>query len=276
MSDAVLHHFRRVGQAAESAHTPPTCILLHGFMGAGRNLASLARRWSQQDPSQHLVLVDLRGHGDSPPLPADGGDLSLLARDVLTLADHLQMPSPVRLLGHSLGGRVALAARALAPERVGEVILLDISPSPTRGRVTELDRVLEALLAAPQWAPSRAVMRQHFSQRGISRPLTEWLLLSLQRGSDGVWWKVDRDRLRQLHTRAGRVDLWDALRLAPQNTWCIRGELSGFVPDAEVERLRAAGARVDTIGDAGHFVHAQQLEALVQLLTCEFEAESRD
>ena len=67
---------------------PRPTLLLHGFLGAGRNLASLARVWSQRDPSRTFVLVDLPGHGTSPAL-TPGTDLSVMGRAVLETAQPL-------------------------------------------------------------------------------------------------------------------------------------------------------------------------------------------
>src|SRR3954453_17015667 len=91
---------------------PRSTVLLHGFLGSGKNLRTLAQRWSAAVPARTLLLPDLRGHGESPP-PAASADLDSLADDVLAAAAGL--PDPLSLVGHSLGGRVALAAARRAP-----------------------------------------------------------------------------------------------------------------------------------------------------------------
>ncbi|MEO0811606.1 MAG: alpha/beta fold hydrolase, partial [Myxococcota bacterium] len=97
-------------------------ILLHGFMGSGRNLSSLARRWVELDPSRTLIFPDMTGHGESPPL-SKPENLEQIATSVLELADHAVGDEPIPLVGHSMGGRVALKARMMAPERVSAVTL---------------------------------------------------------------------------------------------------------------------------------------------------------
>src|SRR4051794_13308410 len=104
---------------------PRSTVLLHGFLGSGKNLRTLAQRWSAASPERTLLLPDLRGHGESPPLAASA-DLDSLAADVLAAAADL--PAPLSFVGHSLGGRVALAAARRAPGRVADVVLLDIGP----------------------------------------------------------------------------------------------------------------------------------------------------
>src|SRR5947209_6440758 len=85
-------------------------ILLHGFLGSGRNLSSLARTWSQADPSRAFLMTDLTGHGVSPPLPP-GATLETLARDVLDTAAAEGLRESLTVVGHSMGGRVALQAK---------------------------------------------------------------------------------------------------------------------------------------------------------------------
>ncbi|MEO1171600.1 MAG: alpha/beta fold hydrolase, partial [Myxococcota bacterium] len=163
---------------------PHVTFMLHGFLGTGRNLASLARRWVEADPSRTLVMADMTGHGTSPPLP-DPPNLEAVARDLLELMESAVGDEPAPVVGHSMGGRVALQARMLAPERVSSVTLLDISPSPIEPRVGSLEPVLNALTEAPATAESRDAMRQTLTGAGISRALSDWLLMNLMPAEGG-------------------------------------------------------------------------------------------
>src|SRR5437867_9369430 len=88
---------------------PRTILLLHGFLGSRRNLGSLAHRLVERDPGLSVITLDLTGHGESPPLPPEP-DLATLGRDALDTATTLAVVRPLWLVGHSLGGRVALRA----------------------------------------------------------------------------------------------------------------------------------------------------------------------
>src|SRR4051812_46750653 len=132
-------------------------ILMHGFLGAGKNLRSLAQAWSQKDPSRFFLVPDLTGHGSSPPLPAQA-NLLTLASDVLATADAEGLSRPFSLVGHSLGGRVALAAASLAPGSADEIILLDITPGSIEDRLSAGRRALAVLLSAPDDAPDRRTL----------------------------------------------------------------------------------------------------------------------
>ena len=133
---------------------PATRLLLHGYLGSARNLGTLARRLAARDAAAGVVCFDLTGHGASPPLPP-GADLETLARDVLHTVAELGLP-PLRVLGHSLGGRVAMTALRLpgGAAAISELTLLDVAPT-ARATSPETVRIVEVLAAAPADAASR-------------------------------------------------------------------------------------------------------------------------
>lgn len=242
-------------------------VLMHGFLGSGRNLRSLATAWSEADKRRRFLLVDLTGHGASPPLPP-GADLDTLARDVLETARAKGFPGPLELVGHSLGGRVALAASLASPSDVANVRLLDIAPGPVPVDLSESGMVLQVLLQAPDTAPGRREMRVDLVGRGLSEPLADWLVMNLTPTPDGgVRWRFDRQALSELHGRVNGTDLWAAVERPGARVRCIRGGRSRYVTDADVQRLEAAGCPVATLPDAGHFVHVDAPQALLRWLT---------
>src|SRR5436190_14026621 len=88
-----------------------TIVFLHGMLGRGGNLQTLARRFVQAHPCWTALLVDLRGHGRSPKgMP--GASLEAAARDVIQSVCASQAPITA-IAGHSFGGKVALEAARL-------------------------------------------------------------------------------------------------------------------------------------------------------------------
>ncbi|MGQ0505999.1 MAG: alpha/beta fold hydrolase [Myxococcaceae bacterium] len=238
-----------------------TTGLLHGFLGSGRNLRTLAQQWSERDPSRTFVLMDLRGHGASPP-PSAATDLTEMGCDVLeTLAGR-----SADLVGHSLGGRVALAAAASSPERVRHVTMLDITPAPVDDDISESAAVLKVLRQAPMRAPDRRQMRAFLLEKGLTPSLADWLLMNLVRDGNDFAWQFDREALGHLHDHVLGEDQWSAVDQLGSRVHCIRGSKSPYVPEEDVERLKRAGCRVDTLEGAGHYVHVDALDALLPLL----------
>jgi esterase len=253
---------------------PVGVVLLHGFLGSGRNLRTLAQRWQQLQPEHRFLLPDLRGHGVSPGLAPLGDRVTLeaLAADVLATARDRDLTAPFRLVGHSLGGRVALAAARFAAAEIADITLLDIAPGPIDPAYSESRRVLDVLIDAPAEAHDRRELRGFFVGRGLTPALADWLLMNLETvGGEGdarkVRWRIDRAALEHLHARSMTEDLWDVVQARAVPLRCIRGGRSGYVSDAEAARLRAAGCPTTTLPDAGHFVHVDALPALLDLLT---------
>ncbi len=236
--------------------TGATLVLaLHGFLGSGRNLSAFARALVERVPDVRVATVTLRGHADAPRLgPAP--TYEVLAQDVCAVVAEADR---VVLVGHSLGGRVALVASARSPRRL-PVVLLDIAPGPICAADTE--QVLRVLLAAPDRAPSRTSMMAVLTEAGLSEPLAAWLSMNLVRTEGGVAWNIDRARLATLHETETHRDLWPLVQGSDVPILaCVRGGASPFVSDPEARRLEAHGARVTTVSGAGHLLHVEAKEA---------------
>jgi pimeloyl-ACP methyl ester carboxylesterase len=241
-------------------------IMLHGFLGSGRNLGSLARRLSDRDRALRIVLPDLTGHGSSPPLLRDA-DLSTLARDILSLVDAIAPSSTLEIAGHSLGGRVALKASALRPEARFRIALLDIAPGPIADARSELGPIVDVLLRAPESGNSRRDFDVALGE--LSRPMIDWLLTNVVKDPErGDWrWRFDRQALAELQKKTSIEDLWpEVQRLGGAAIREIRGARSRFVTDEDVARLLAIGATVETIADASHFLHVDQPDETLDAL----------
>jgi esterase len=240
-------------------------LMMHGFLGSGRNLGLIARRWSARDPAIKIVLPDLTGHGASPPLPPNA-TLADLARDVLALADHLAIASPIELVGHSLGGRVALAALIVAPERIGSTVLLDSTPARLEGRKTDLTEVVRVVLAAPEQAATREVIAEALLAGGLSKGLVEWLMMNVVAAEGGYRWRIDRRALADLLDRSRLEELWPAIEREGARAKLVWGENSSFVRAEDRERMERAGCPTIRIDGAGHFLHVEKPDAVLQAI----------
>jgi len=240
-------------------------VLLHGFLGSGKNLRSLALRWAERDPARLFLLPDLTGHGASPPLPPDAG-IQTLAADLRETIAAEGLAPPVSLVGHSLGGRVALELARLDPAIARDVALLDITPGPIDDRLSASRRALEILLRAPDEAPDRRGLRQALIDGGLSPATADWLVMNVRVEEGRARWTFDRQALDRLQAKISAGDLWDVVESRRVPVRAIRGGRSGYVRDEDVQRFEAAGARVDTLPAAGHDVHVEALDGLVDLL----------
>jgi esterase len=240
-------------------------VLLHGFLGSGKNLRTLAQRWSERDAARRFLLPDLPGHGTSPPV-SERTDLREMADAVIETARSRGLTGPLEIVGHSLGGRVGLAATLTAPGEVSALTLLDITPSPIRTEVSESGRVMEFLLRAPGEASDRRVLRQSLIDAGLSAALTDWLMMNVAHEGNRHRWRIDREALARLHARVNAEDLWEAVERPGATVRCIRGGRSDYVPEGDVERMERAGCPVLTLPSSGHYVHVDALDEVAALL----------
>jgi esterase len=239
-------------------------VLLHGFLGSGGNWHTLARRFA----GRHRVLVpDARNHGRSPH--AAPHTYAAMAADVATLLD-VHGLDHATVLGHSMGGKTAMHLALTRPERVARLVVVDASPARSPSAHEDVLAALDAVdLDA---ATSRADVEAALAARLGDAGLRGWLLKSLLRTPEGGFrWALNVPVLR-----AALPEVGGALEPTLPPGWrpyagpalFVRGGRSAYVPDAalpEIERLFPA-AEVVTVPDAGHWVHAEQPEALFRLV----------
>ncbi|MEQ1504835.1 MAG: alpha/beta hydrolase [Myxococcota bacterium] len=262
----------RVGEPA----SPRVVWFVHGILGRGRNWRSFARRAVAEFPSFRALAVDLRCHGDTPPLPPPH-DLAACAADLEALATLGDPPDVV--IGHSFGGKVILDwARATAAATDPALWVLDSPPGPGDSG-GESERILALLRAAPTGpAPAdRATLAAPLRAAGIAEPIVQWLLTSAVRGPDGWRWGWDLDGIDALLADYLRTDLWGYVEATDREVQLVRaGRSDRWTADdrARFDRLSLPGrpGRVTAhlVPDVGHWLHVDDPEAVWSLLRPSF------
>ncbi len=97
-------------------------VVMHGLLGSLDNWNTFAAKQRDERP---VIAIDMRNHGNSPHV--DGMSYPLMMTDVLAVLDHLQLQT-VDLMGHSMGGKVAMWLALYQPQRVNNLIIVDIAP----------------------------------------------------------------------------------------------------------------------------------------------------
>jgi pimeloyl-ACP methyl ester carboxylesterase len=251
-----------------------TLVLLHGILGQGSNLRSLARRFVDAAPGWSAALMDLRAHGQS--LGVGGPDtLESAADDVRQTLARLSVPATA-VLGHSFGGKVAL--RLLHEPGLQHLVTVDSGPGPRvtrRGSETTVE-VLSLLRALPgPWATREAFVRD-VEAGGQSRALAQWLAMNLRREPHGFVFGLELPRIEALLQSYFEVDLWpeveaQALARTGAQLHLVIGERSQVYDAAErarVEQLARASdghLTVDTL-PAAHWVHVDDPAGLLRVL----------
>lgn len=247
-------HFRHYG-----AGKP--LIILHGFMGSGENWHTLSRRYFSTRFS--VFTPDLRNHGRSPHHPEM--NYEVLAEDVRRFM-HRRGLDRVFILGHSMGGKVAMQLAMQYPQTVERLIVVDMAP---RAYPQQHASILEALsdldLAA---VTSRKQAGQMLAPHIPDTVIRQFLLknLAFDRATHRYHWRIN---LPILHQHYGRIVEAVTGAVSYEGPTCfIRGGRSGYITDADWLPIQNQfpAAELVTIPDAGHWVHAEVPEAFVEAI----------
>ena len=234
----------------------PPLVLLHGMLGSSRNWLTAGRDLAAH---YHVLAPDLRNHGSSPHAPTHR--YADLVDDVLAWLD-AQGLSRVRLVGHSMGGKVAMLLACRHPGRVGQLTVVDIAPRGYHwvGHRASFAAMNELNLADLR---SRAEAELRFESRVPDLALRKFLATNLERGEDGTWrWVIN---LPVLTAALGELE---ASPLAPDDRFegpslFVAGGRSTYVePDDEAVIARMfPAARIVRLPESGHNPHMEAREA---------------
>ena len=260
-------HTTRVGENGARV------VFLHGLFGQGRNFTTIA---SGLQPEFRSLLVDLPNHGRS----AWTEDFSYeLMADLVAnrLREDFAADGAVHVVGHSMGGKVAMLLALRHPELVDRLVVVDISPAGG-GDQGEFEHLLDSLAALDLTELSR---RSDADDR-LSDPIDDsrvrgFLLQNLRSGKDdGFFWQANLDLLRrELPAIGGFPD--DVAGTFEGPVLWVAGERSPYVRpehEATMRRLFPRTTQV-TIKGAGHWVHSEQPGVFISALRTFLDADPR-
>ncbi|MDB5236413.1 MAG: alpha/beta hydrolase [Hymenobacter sp.] len=239
-------------------------VILHGLFGTLDNWQTLARRWATE-AGLRVISVDLRNHGRSFHSPEHTYDL--MAQDVLELFDQLQLGPDTTLMGHSMGGKVAMRLALDHPERLARLIVVDIAPRFSN--MEHQDDILEGLQAVNLAAITNrqeadAALGQHVHNLGTR----QFLLKNLYRREDNSFaWRINLEVLAARLPAVGEATTSKVPFLKP--ALFIRGGKSGYITaDDKLHGIPSLfpNSQVATVVDAGHWVHAEKPEEVFGLV----------
>jgi pimeloyl-ACP methyl ester carboxylesterase len=245
-------HFRALGGG-------PPLVILHWLLGSLDNWWPVGQKLAAHF---RVYLLDLRNHGRSPHAETFGYDE--MAGDLRAFLNQHGVET-THVLGHSMGGKVAMRFAQLHPNVVHRLVVVDIAPReyPPRYR-----GFMDALLAVDLAGFQRRDQVDEALRAVIpDQSLRQFLLKNLGRNeAGGLFWKTQLKSIRADYDSI-RGGLPDTAVHCP--TLFIRGENSDYLRpgDAALIRERFRRVRVETIRGAGHWVHADQPDQVVEVVT---------
>lgn len=237
-------------------------IFCHGLFGQGKNWTQIGKALSTD---HRVLLVDMPHHGRSPW--ADEFDYLDAADQVAALLDP---DDPVALVGHSMGGKIAMLVALRHPELVERLCVVDVSPVQYH-HADEFRGYITAMQALDLDQVERRADADAALAEAVPHPtVRSFLLQNLRRGDDGWAWQLNLDVLGRDLDRLGGwpADRIDAAAAYDGPVLWVAGETSRYVEDEYAEamdRLFPKNRRV-TIKGAGHWVHSEQPEVFTEVL----------
>jgi esterase len=246
-------HFRELG-----AGKP--LIILHGLFGFLDNWQTLAKYFAQH---YRVYLVDLRNHGRSPH-SADF-NYQVMAADLLEFLDEHQLQAPA-IMGHSMGGKVAMHFALAHADRLSQLIVVDMAPKSYPPHHQDILAGLKAvdLQAVSTRGEVDEVLARHIPEEGVR----QFLAKNLYRQEDNSFaWRMNLPVIEEKIEEVGQETTAGAPFTKP--ALFIRGANSRYIkPEQDLALIQKLfpAATLETIADAGHWVHAEKPRELFDLV----------
>lgn len=233
-------------------------VILHGLFGFSDNWQTQAKKFSEY---YRVILVDLRNHGHSPWTP--DFSYSLMAEDLARLFQKLDLQQVI-LLGHSMGGKVAMHFAQKHPNYLAKLIVVDIG---IKSYPMHHQHILEAfnridLTKMSARSEAEQILRQFIESEGVR----QFLLKNLYWKEKGkLSWRVNFPVLEEA--------MPEILSALPEKevlitTLFIRGSLSNYILDEDISEIESyfPDSSLVSIENAGHWVHAEAPDEFVDCI----------
>lgn len=244
-------HYRELGEGKPM-------MILHGLFGYSDNWQTHAKKLAEY---YRVILVDLRNHGHSDW--SDDFTYDLMAEDVFELCQDLKLEDVI-LLGHSMGGKVAIRFAQEHEDLLNKLIIVDMGvksyPMHHEHILAGIHAVKVDEISARREAEEQ--MRAHIDSEGT----LQFLLKNL-------YW-IEKGKLAwRMNTAVLEREMPEILKAMPEDevftpTLFVRGELSNYIRDEDLESLenQFLDSEFATIEDAGHWVHAEAPDEFLETI----------
>jgi pimeloyl-ACP methyl ester carboxylesterase len=232
----------------------PPLIVVHGLFGSARNWAGMALSLSE---TCRVYALDLRNHGASPHSATM--TYEEMAADVAGFISSHAIAEPI-IMGHSMGGKVAMQLALKEPDLIKGLIVVDIAP-------VTYDHDMMHYIAAMQMLDlsgerGRVTLEEELRRVVDDPAIAAFLMTNLERANGGFHWRVN---LPAIATGMSEISGFPVLEGAVFGgpTAFIAGEHSAYIHQNHSDRVLELfpKARMVTIKDASHWVHADQPDA---------------
>ena len=229
-------------------------LILHGVFGTADNWVTLAKQFGKY---RKVYLIDQRNHGMSPHDPEFTYDAMVNDIRLFLMAHDIIKPD---ILGHSMGGKVAMFFAVKYPDLLNKLIVIDIAP---KFYPIHHDVILEGLKAIDiENITTRQEADDELAEYVEDFGIRQFLLKNLKRTHSGFIWKMNLDVIYDNIANVGKGLLADDR--FNHETLFVRGALSHYILDEDIEDIKKHFPKNEliTIHGASHWVHAEKPDEL--------------
>ena len=240
-----LHH--------HETSTVSPMIFIHGLFGSLSNLGVLARHFSEQ---RTVIQIDVRNHG----LSGHSSDINyqLMAEDVLETLSSLNVHKFV-VVGHSMGGKIAMKLADLAREQTEKLIVLDITP--IQYHESHHAEIFKALFAVQQAnvasrLEAAKIMRKYLHEEMV----IQFLLKSFNKGQ----WLFN---VQALFDHYPDIMAWEKVEKINRPALFLRGGDSFYISKPEYFAAineQFSQAKIEVIENTGHWLHGEKPDEVIK------------
>lgn len=254
-------------------------VILHGLFGTLDNWQTIARQLADDFT---VYIVDLPNHGRSPHTKGefDYSEMSDAVAEFLTK----NWIHETRLIGHSMGGKLAMQLALNQPDLIKKLAVIDIAPKKYSGGHGNIFKALFALnlKTLTDRKEAEQFLTEHLPEEGAGT--IQFLLKNLSRRAEtsheptsdvqnpkyteggGFEWKMNLDVLWANYPRI--LDKLEGDTPFRKPTLFVRGGTSNYVKNADFDVISKLfpNSAIETIEDAGHWVHAEKPKELLAVL----------
>jgi esterase len=228
-------------------------VLIHGLFGSADNWGNIAKHFAQHF---QVISIDLRNHGRSPH--SESQSYADMAYDLLELCDALALEQ-IHLLGHSLGGKVAMQFATQYPERVSKLIVVDMA---MRAYADEHTHLINAMMTVDlSHAESRNDVDRELKASISNLMVRQFLLTNLVKVEGQLQWRINLPAIKSNYPK------FQAALSAHFAKPClfIRGERSQYVQESDIAEIKQHFPKAELISlPTDHWVHAEQPQLFIQ------------
>ncbi len=233
-------------------------IILHGLFGSARNWRGIARKLSDH---YQIFCVDLRNHGNSEH--AESMEYMEMADDLRQFIQDRCLEK-VAIIGHSMGGKTAMAFALEYEEIVDKLVILDIAPVQYKN---EFDQLVDAMLAlelSDISSMSRAndLLKPDIRDAGLRL----FLLQNLTREADGFRWRINLPAIKAALPDIGAFPSFTVSTQYGGPTLFLGGETSAYIQHRDHENISSFFPEADivSVSSADHWIHADQPQRVIE------------